>query len=90
MTDIPKLTQADVDTLTRAAELERRFQSGIFPVGGGGKRHFDKLERLGLIRLDGWGRDIDGQIDRDVAVYRLTERGKFALAEARLGRKETA
>lgn len=81
-----KLTAADVSTLSRAETLERRFESGIFPTGGSQHRHFAKLERLGLIRYDGEGRDIDGIVERDVQVYRLTDAGRAVIASRRSAR----
>lgn len=75
-----KVTNADRSTLARALHLERRFESGIFPVGSTQHRHFAKLVSLGFLAFDGWGRDIDGEREGDVMVYRLTEAGR-ALAE---------
>lgn len=80
-----KLTEADISTLSRAQTLRDRFESGIFPTGSGQHRHFAKLERLGLLAFDGYGRDIDGMRDGDVAVYQLTD---AALRE--LAQRETA
>lgn len=75
-----RLSERDVSTLSRAEDLQRRFDAGIFPIGPGGYRHFARLVRLGLLAFDGWGRDIDGEVERDVPVYRLTESGREALA----------
>jgi hypothetical protein len=70
-------TEQDIDTLQHALYLERRFQAGIFPNGGAQTAHFDKLVRFGMLEFTGeWGRDIDGMVDRDVLLYRLTEQGR--------------
>lgn len=66
------LNETDLGTLRRAETLSRRFESGIFPTGSGQHRHFAKLERLGLLVFNGWGRDIDGERPDDVPVYELT------------------
>jgi hypothetical protein len=76
-----KLTPSDHRTLARAVEMHRRFAAGIFPKGSGQYRHFAKLERLGLIRFDNWGRDIDGESEGDVPVYQITDAGRAALPE---------
>lgn len=77
-----KLTDEQRSTLSRAETLERRFDSGIFPTGSGQHAHFRKLERMGLLAFDGWGRDIDGEVERDVACFRLTDAGRAALLSA--------
>lgn len=68
-----KLTPADLETLHRAATLRKRFDAGIFPIGAGGHARFRKLERLGVSEFTGFGRDIDGEVDRDVPGYELTK-----------------
>lgn len=80
-----KLRDADWSTLERAEDLRRRFDAGIFPVGAGSHGHFRRLERLGLLEFDAMGRDIDGEIERDVMVYRLTDAGNEALRAKRGG-----
>ena len=68
--------QKRLETLARAKALEDRFDAGIFPRGAGQHAAFKKLERLGFLRFDSWGRDIDGEVEDDVMVYRLTEAGR--------------
>lgn len=77
-----RLTDRDRETLSRAAELRRRFQAGIFPRGGGQRAHFARLERLGMLRFVGWGRDIDGEVEADVMTYELTDAGAAAAEES--------
>lgn len=77
-----KLKERDRDTLSRALDLHRRFAAGIFPTGAGQHARFAKLERLGLLRIVGMGRDIDGEVDRDVIVYELTAAGVAAASRA--------
>lgn len=74
----PKYRADDRATLRRAVDLDRAFGAGIFPSGGGSHAHFKKLERLGFLVFDDWGRDIDGEVERDVMVYRLTDAGRAA------------
>lgn len=69
------LSDDDMDTLHRAADLRKRFDAGIFPRGAGQHAHFRKLERMGLIVFDAWGRDIDGMVEDDVMIYKLTAKG---------------
>lgn len=73
-----RLTDDDRATLQRAADLRRRFDAGIFPSTTGQRSHFAKLVRRGLLKFDAWGRDIDGEIERDVEIYQLTEQGIMA------------
>ena len=77
-----QLTDKDLDTLSRAADLRRRFNAGIFPTTGGDRSHFERLVRLGVLRCDDWGRDLDGEVERDVMVYQLTPAGDAALGHA--------
>lgn len=81
-----KLSQNDIDTLARADELERRFDAGIGPRRGGQFAHYRKLERLGLLEFVGLGRDIDGEVESDVLVYKLTAEGRKALDTSRTAR----
>jgi hypothetical protein len=74
------LNARDIGTLQRAAYLHSRFDAGIGPRVGGQFAHYRRMERLGLLTFDGWGRDIDGEVERDVLVYQLTELGRLALA----------
>lgn len=70
-------TSADWSTLARALDLEERFQAGVFPVGGAQTAHFEKLCRFGMLEATGkYGRDIDGEVERDVPLYRLTDQGR--------------
>ena len=73
-----KLTDKDVSVLRRALALRRDFDCGIFPTGSQHAR-FSKLERAGLLAFVGHGRDMDGDVERDVAVYMLTLAGENAL-----------
>lgn len=77
------LRESDIGTLMRAEDLHRRFDAGIGPRFGGQFAHYRKMERLGLLAFEGWGSDIDGEAERDVKVYQLTELGRLALAEIR-------
>jgi hypothetical protein len=74
------LSEHDIGTLRRAEDLRRRFDAGIGPRVGGQFSHFRRMERLGLLEFDGWGRDVDGEVDRDVLVYQLTELGRQVLS----------
>lgn len=78
-----ELSADDIGTLQRAAELRRRFDAGIFPSTIGQRSHFAKLVRRGLLKFDGWGSDIDGEVDRDVELYRLTPAGEAAIGGVR-------
>jgi hypothetical protein len=73
---------ADISTLQRALDLRNRFDAGIFPTGIGQRSHFGKLVRRGLLEFDAWGRDIDGLVERDVEIYKLTPAGKAAALDA--------
>lgn len=73
-----KLNPTDLATLRRAVDLRRRFDAGIFPRGSGQYAHFHRLVRLGLLAVTGWGRDIDGETERDVLVHKLTVLGESA------------
>lgn len=73
------LSADDIGTLQRAEALQHRFDAGIFPRGAGQHRHFAKLVRLGFLEFYAWGRDIDGEVEQDVAVHRLTDAGHAAL-----------
>lgn len=72
------LREGDVGTLRRADELRRRFDAGICSRDGGQRSHFRRMERLGLLQFDDWGRDMDGEVERDVPIYQLTELGRLA------------
>ena len=76
----PDLSEDDLGTLQHPADLRHRFDAGIFPSTLGQWSHFRKLARLGLLEFDNWGWDIDGEVDRDVMIYKLTERGAVAAA----------
>lgn len=77
-----ELSEDDLGTLQRAATVHRRFDAGIFPSTIGQWSHFRRLVRLGLLEFDDWGRDMDSEVERDVMIYKLTERGKEAVATA--------
>lgn len=87
---IAELTEADLSTLWRAADLRRRFDAGIFPITIGQRSHFQKLVRRGLLVFDAWGRDIDGEVERDVEIYKLTAAGEACIAEDEAARAENA
>lgn len=74
------LRDGDIGTLQRAEDLHRRFDAGIGPRRGGQFAHYRRMVRLGLLAFEAWGRDVDGEVERDVMVYRLTELGRLALA----------
>lgn len=74
------LSENDIGTLQHAEYLNSRFDAGIGPRIGGQFAHYRRMERLGLLTFDGWGRDIDGEVERDVLVYQLTELGRLALS----------
>lgn len=76
-----ELREADRRTLSRALDLEARFDAGIFPRGPGQHSHFRRLERLGLLEFKGWGRDIDLEVEDDVRLFRLTKAGRDAVSE---------
>lgn len=73
---IAKLTVRDISTLERAADLRLRFDAGIFPSTIGQRSHFQKLVRRGWLEFDSWGRDVDGEVERDVEIYKLTTAGE--------------
>jgi hypothetical protein len=76
-----RLTEGHINVLARAAWLERLHNAGVFPRGSAQYRQFAYLERRGFLVCDGWGRDIDGQVERDVKNYRLTDAGRSVLAQ---------
>lgn len=76
-----KLTQKDRDTLWDALDSKRRFDASIFPRGAGQWSHFRKLERLGLLQRDGYGEDIDGEIEEEVMGFALTDEGRIIALE---------
>lgn len=78
---LAKLTGDDLGTLARAADLRLRFNAGIFPSTIGQRSHFQKLVRRGLLEFDGWGRDIDGEVERDVEIYKLTTAGERLISK---------
>lgn len=82
MSDTPPLNAQDIGTLQHAAWLRRRFDAGIFPSTIGQRSHFQKLVRRGLLVFDAWGRDIDGEVERDVEIFKLTAAGEAAAARA--------
>jgi hypothetical protein len=82
LSELGELSKDDLGTLQRAADLRRRFDAGIFPSTIGQRSHFRRLVRLGLLEFDDWGRDMDGRVERDVMIYKLTERGNEAVAMA--------
>jgi len=73
-----KLTDRDLGTLSRAADLRRRFDAGIFPTTAGDRSHFRRLVRLGLLEFVDMGCDIDGMVEREVQIFMLTPAGEVA------------
>jgi hypothetical protein len=73
----PMITQSDHSTLARALVLKLQHGAGIFPAGSGQTRQFKKLEAAGWLRFDNYGFDMDGEVEREVPVYQLTERGEM-------------
>lgn len=55
---------------------------GIFPRGAGQHAHFRRLVCLGMIALDSHGRDMNGEVERDVTIYRLTSEGRKIVQDA--------
>jgi hypothetical protein len=75
---------SDLTTLAHALRLEEEHEAGIFPSGPGQASHFRRLVRLGHLAFEDYGQDIDGEHEREVPIYRLTDTGReIALAEAR-------
>lgn len=70
-----ELSQAMRDALVRALDLHERFAAGYFPNDGGSWSTVRALERRGLLRFEGYGVDIDGDAEGDVAIFQLTEAG---------------
>ena len=71
-----QITEAQRRILARMLELERRFyESGYFPQGGQYKS-MKILEDKKLVTFVGYGRDIDGLIEKDVPVWKLTVSGR--------------
>jgi hypothetical protein len=82
--------EADIRTLARALDLEERFDSGIFPRGGAQTSQYRKLCRYGMLRFSGeYGRDLDGEVEDDVPIFKLTEQGRAWIKE-RAERAEAA
>jgi hypothetical protein len=77
--DARDLASAALSTLASASDLEGRLGIGIFPRGPGGHSHFRRLERLGLLRFEEWGRDVRGETAGDVMIYRITQDGRDAI-----------
>lgn len=75
-------TEGDIRTLAYALDMEERFRAGIFPRDGSQTAHFRKLCGFGMLEATGeYGRDIDGEVERDVPLYRLTEQGRTWIRE---------
>jgi len=70
-------TAKDIATLAFALNMDQRFQAGIFPRDGGQASHYKRLERFGMLEFNGeFGRDLDGEVERDVPLYQLTAQGR--------------
>lgn len=81
-TDEKALSDEDIRTLVFARKAKSQEDSAIFPSSIGQRSHYQKLVRRGLLAFDGWGRDVDGMVERDVELYKLTAAGNEAI-EAR-------
>jgi hypothetical protein len=76
--DAPTPDQAA--TLDRARYLrDRHGACGIFVNDIGHRSHLRSLERRGWMRFAGFGHDIDGIRDGDLAIYEITPAGEAAL-----------
>ena len=74
-----RLTDAQVGILKRAQWLQDSYKcAGYFPRGGA-YRAVRALEKLGLMRFVGDGRDVDGEVENDVPIWEITNRGRRAL-----------
>lgn len=70
-------TAHDYKTLSHADFLEIHHKAGIFYRGAGQAAHFRRLVRCGwLTATDDWGHDIDGEVDGEVRLFRLTDAGR--------------
>jgi hypothetical protein len=70
-----KLNKFDNETLCRALRLYDHFGAGIFPQGAGQHKNFQKLSKWGLLEFDGFGLDLDGTVEGEVKIFKLTEAG---------------
>lgn len=77
------MTEGMLGCLDRALDLERRFGAGLFPVGPGQTKQIHRLRDLGLLEFWDFGYDIDGEVEGDVPIFRLTEAGRQAAEAAR-------
>lgn len=70
-----QVTDPQLLLLARAYELKRYHGAcGVYPKPGQTKS-LVALERLGLARYAGEGRCIDGETDRDVRIWEITDAG---------------
>lgn len=69
-----------LDILERAWDLHARFQAGHYAVGPQ-IQSMNVLTKAGLLFFVGWGRDIDGERDGDVRIWRLTKAGVQMLCQ---------
>jgi hypothetical protein len=69
-----KLSRSQLYTLQCARNLEENERAAIFPRRGQ-HRGFNILVRLGLLRVEGPGVDIDDHM-HEVKLYRLTDAGR--------------
>lgn len=86
--EVVPLSRRDLDTMEYAARIDERFGAGIFPRGAGQRAHFRRLVRLGMIALDSRGRDVNGEVEHDVTICRLTSEGRKIVQDAVLAAKE--
>lgn len=70
-----EITAADAATLRHMVWLREKFDAGLFARHAGQRSHIRRLTRLGLIEFEAMGRDIDGETERDVEIYKLTAAG---------------
>ena len=75
-----EITAADAATLRHMVWLREKFDAGLFARHAGQRSHIRRLTRLGLIEFEAMGRDIDGETERDVEIYKLTAAGIAAAA----------
>jgi len=71
-----RLNKGQHGALTRALDLETRFDAGIFADDAGSWSRMRALERRGLLRFIDYGMDIDGEHDRELPIWRLTDAGR--------------
>ena len=80
------LTDAQTSTLARAVSLQDEHGcDGVFPRGSAQMLMFSRLEDFWLLKFVGFGGNVDGDTDREVPIYEITDAGRAALERARSG-----